>query len=363
MNRPRIHLLATTLLAAAAFSSTPHAALAAPASVRVVQPKPAAEARAYVAPGRAEPAESATLFTRATGVVRERRADIGDRVSAGDVLAVIDAPDLDRAIEAARAQVDQAKARAENARVMAERARSLFGTQATSREEYEERASQAAELEAGVRVAQAELARLEELKGFTSVRAPFDGVVAARNFDRGDRVRGDSATADGWLYRLVRVNELRFAIAAAPDLALRLTPDQEVQVRFAEFPGRAFTARVARTSRAFDTASGTMRIELALPNPELAIPAGLTGTAHFQLSGTAQTLLVPTNTLVTRSGRSFVAAVREGRVAMLPVIPGRNLGQTVEVVAPALNAETPVILNPNALLNDGDPVEVKAAGA
>ena len=332
-----------------------------PTAVRTITSKPVAAIQPYEVPGRTEPVESATIFTRATGMVRERNFDIGDRVKAGDILAIIAVPELDQAVVAARAHVDQAVARAENARLFALRATSLLESRATSQEESDQRQANAAEFEAAVRVARAELGRLEEQQKFATVRAPFDAVVSARNIDRGDRVRGDSATAEGWLYRLVRINLLRFTIAAAPDLALRLSVAQPATIRFHEFPGRTFAASVARASRSFDPASGTMRVELTLDNQDLAIPAGLTGTAAFELKSPGNVLLIPTNSIVTREGKSFVATVAEGKVAFVAVTPGRNLGTSIEVTSTGLTTTTPIIINPNALLRPGDSVEAKAA--
>lgn len=356
--------IALTTLALALLATSPLAFAQAPATaVRTTTPKSLASAEAYQVPGRTEPFESTTVFTRATGLVRERNFDIGDFVKAGAVLAVIATPEIDRAVEAARASVDQAVVRAENARVLAERATTLLASRATSRDEADQRNATAAELAAAVRVARAELARLEEQQQFAIVRAPFDAVVAARNFDRGDRVRGDASTAEGWLYRLVRLDVLRFTIAATPDLALRLEPQQTATVRFNEFPDRAFTARVARSSQTFDPASGTMRLELALENKDRTIPAGLTGTASFELKPPPNVVLVPTNTLLTRNGENFVATVDAGKVQFVAVTARRNLGTTIEVTSERLTAATPIIINPNALLHPGDPVETKPQGS
>lgn len=333
------------------FGQTPPAS-----AVQVIMPEAADTAAAYTLPGRTEPAESARVFTRATGIVRSRAFDIGDTVKAGEILAVIDVPDLDRAVEAARATLEQAQVLADNARTLAGRSADLFTSRAISREESDQRAADAAASAAAVRVAQAALDRLVEQQGFATVRAPFDAVVAARNFDRGDRVRGDAATSEGWLYHLVRLDTLRFVVGATPDLALRLAPGARANVRFNEFPGRTFPAAITRTSRIFDAASGTMRVELLLENPDLALPAGLTGNVTFDLPPAAGAWLVPNNTLLTRVGQSALAIVRDGRVAFVDVVPGRNFGARLEVTSAALAADTPVIVNPNAMLRAGDAV-------
>lgn len=345
----RLRFVFAVLCCAASLIAQPQ-----PPKVRVVKPAPASASSAYVVPGKTEPLESARIFTRATGIVRSRAFDIGDVVKEGDVLAVVAVPDLDRSIEAAKASLEQAQVKAENARTQAGRSSELFSSRVISHEEVDQRTADAAASEAAVRVAKAELARLEELRGFAEVRAPFSGIVSARNFDRGDRVRGDSATAEGWLYQLVRTDTLRFVVSAAPELALRLQPGSRATVRFGELPGRDFVAEVGRLSRVFDSASGTMRVELLLSNKDLSIPAGLTGNASFSLPAAPDTWLLPTNAVQLNAGASRVALLREGRVVFVEIAVGRNLGARVEVTSAGLTADSQVIVNPNSLLREGD---------
>jgi membrane fusion protein, multidrug efflux system len=212
-----------------------------------------------------------------------------------------------------------------------------------SQELSEQREASAAELEAAVRMAKAEVGRLEELQKFATVRAPFRGTVLARRIDRGDFVRGDSATTAEWAFHVARLNELRFAVAATPDVALRLNPDTEALLRFSELPGRQFPAKVARSSNAFDTASGTMRVELILDNADFTLPAGLTGTAVFKLAPAPGTYLLPNNTLLLREGKSLVAVVDQGKIKFIDVLPGRNLGPNMEMSSAALAPESQVI--------------------
>jgi membrane fusion protein (multidrug efflux system) len=332
-------------------------------AVRTALPKKPAQTIRYEVPGRTEPLESATIYTRATGIISERKFDIGGEVKAGDVLAVVSAPEIDRAVEAARANVEQVKARANNALSLSNRSSRLLKSDVVSEEETEQRRTTAAESAAAVRVAEAELARLEEQQRFSTVRAPFDGIISARNFDRGDLAKGDAAPADGWLYRLDRLDTLRFVISATPDLALRLPRGEEVKVRFGEFPGREFSAQIAHASRVFDAGSGTMRVELLLENKDLALPAGLTGSASLDLKPQDSTHVVPANALISREGKTFVATAVDGRVRFIEVAPGRNFGREVEVVSDQLADTMPVILNPNAMLRDGESVAASAVAA
>jgi RND family efflux transporter MFP subunit len=356
MNSP---IISHTLLALLAMSSPGFAQEK--MAVRTVLPVLSTAAGSYELPGRTEPIEQATIFTRATGIVRERKFDIGDRVKTGETIALIDVPEIDRAVDAARATVEQATARAESARQVATRSTGLLTTRAVSQEESELRVSSAAESEAALRLAQAELARVGELQKFATVTAPFDGTISARNFDRGDRMRGDSSTAEGWLYRLSRLDTLRFVISATPDLALRLTKESEAAVRFNELPGQIFTAKFARSSQVFDPSSGTMRVEFLIENKDLLLPAGLSGTAGFKLPPAKGTYLLPNNTLILRQGKSLVATVKDGKVSYLEVLPGKNLGPSLEMTSAALTPESAVIVNPNAMLKEGDAVDTAAA--
>lgn len=327
-----------------------------PLAVRVVAPKPAEASRSYDLPGRTEPIEQARIFSRATGTVKERPVDIGDRVKAGDTLAVIDTPEIDRELEAARAAVDQAQARATIARSTADRSANLAQAQAVSKEQSEQREASAAELDAALRMARAEVGRLEELHKFSIVRAPFQGTVVSRRIDVGDFVRGDSATTAEWAFHLARLNQLRFAVAATPDVALRLNADTEASLRFPELPGRSFPAKLTRSSNAFDTTTGTMRVELLLENADFALPAGLTGTASFKLPPAPGTYLLPNNALVLREGKSLVAVVEQGKVKFIDVLPGRNLGPQMEVTSAALKPDSQVVVSLNAMAKEGDSV-------
>ncbi|MDB6080346.1 MAG: transporter [Akkermansiaceae bacterium] len=327
-----------------------------PAAVKVVAPAPATANRTYDLPGRTEPVEQARIFARATGIIQERPVDIGDQVKAGDILAVIAIPEIDRGIEAAKATIEQATARAKNAKSIAARSAELLNSRAVSKEETEQRESSSMELEAGVRVAEAELAKLLEEQKFATVRAPFDAVVSGRRVDRGDFVRGDAATTAEWMFQLIRIDQLRFAVGATPDVALRLKPGSPASVRFSELPGQAFPAKVSRSSMAFDTTSGTMRLELLLENKDLTLPSGFTGTVSFNLEPAAGTFLLPNNTLLSREGKTTVATVKDGKVAFVEVVPGRNLGPKVEVTSAGLSPDSRVVVSPNALMRAGDAV-------
>ncbi|HXV06412.1 MAG TPA: efflux RND transporter periplasmic adaptor subunit, partial [Burkholderiales bacterium] len=212
-------LAAAVVVAAVALAGVRHwllhslTATAAPGSevpvVRTVTPEVAAASTDLRLPARTAPVEQALIYARATGVVSERRVDIGARVRRGDVLALIAAPEIDQGVDKARAAVAQAKAKEQFATTNLQRSQQLVDQGFLSKQVLDERQAAFDAAQADRLAAAAELRRLNEIKGFQVVRAPFSGVIAERRVDRGDRVVGDQGNAEGYLFRLVRVNELR----------------------------------------------------------------------------------------------------------------------------------------------------------
>ena len=312
----------------------------------------------FVLPARTAPAEETWLHSRATGVVSERPVDIGDQVKAGDVLAVISAPEIDFQIANARAMVAQAEASAELAKGELSRARTLAPTKAIAVEDIESREAKARMAEAEVHAMQAELGRLLELQKFQTIRAPFPGTIAGRQVERGAHVRGDQSQAEQWLYHLVRLDELRVLVDATADVALRLPAGAVGMVSFAELPGKVFPAKLARSSGVVEKDSGTMRLELVLPNKEHRLPAGLAGSARFKLENQPGVARVPGNAMLLLEGKPHVVVVSDGKARFTAVTVGKNLGTEVEILS-GVAAGDRVVLSPNSLLKDGDPVRTE----
>jgi len=329
-----------------------------PAAVQIFQPEKSSASEIIRLPARTAPEQEAAIFSRATGIVAERRVDIGDTVKAGDILAVIDAPEVLRALERAQAGVAQAEAQAALARNVLQRATAMSKNRVISEEVLDERVASAKAREADLLAARAELNRYEELKKFQTIRAPFDGTISVRTIERGDHIEGDKPQAGGGLFHIVRLSSLRVEVDAPPAAALRLKPGQAATIEFRELPGEKFAATLARSSAVIDTRSGTMRVELSLPNSDGRVPAGLTGIASISTDPANAALEVPNNAIFVRNGKNYVAVLREGRVAHVAVELGKNLGQRVEVVA-GLTPDDSVILSPNALLQEGSLVQPK----
>jgi RND family efflux transporter MFP subunit len=196
------------------------------------------------------------------------------------------------------------------------------------------------------------------------VRAPFSGVIAERRVDRGDRVVGDTGNAEGFLFRLVRVDELRVSIDAPQAVVMQVQPGMTAEVIFPELAGEKLAAKVVRSAGVIDARTGTMHVELALPNPGGRIPAGMMGEVAIQVPRAHEVLLVPNSTLIVRDGKSQVALVvssgaEQGTLRFLPVQLGRNLGNKTEVLG-GIPRNAALVNNPNALLREGDSVRAEA---
>jgi RND family efflux transporter MFP subunit len=334
--------------------------------VRVSAPEPAAASSDLHLPARTAPVEQALIFARATGVVSERRVDIGSRVRRGDVLAVIAAPEIDQGVDRARAALAQAKAKEQVAHTNLTRSQQLVDQGFLSRQVLDERQGTYDAALADRLAAEAELRRFNEIRGFQSVRAPFTGVIAERRVDRGDRVVGDNSNAEGYLFRIVRTEELRVAIDVPQSVVMQVQPGMTAEVVFPELPGERLAAKVVRSSGVIDSRTGTMQVELALPNPTGRIPAGMLGEVVLKLTRQQPVLLVPNSAVFVRDGKPQVATVERanaqslGTVRFLPVHVGRNLGSRIEVLA-GLSPDAALVTNPNALLRDGDAVQVEQA--
>ena len=334
--------------------------------VRVSAPEVAAASSDLRLPARTAPVEQALVFARATGVVSERRADIGTRVKKGDVLAVITAPEIDQAVDRARAALAQAKAKEQLAQTNLTRSQQLVSQGFLSEQALDERQGAYDAAVADRLAAEAELRRLNEIKGFQVLRAPFSGVIAERRVDRGDRVVGDATNAEGYLFRLVRTDELRVAIDVPQSVVMQVQPGMTAEVLFPELPGERLAAKVVRSSGFIDSRTGTMQVELALPNANGRLPAGMLGEVVLKLSRQQPVLLVPNSAVLVRDGKPQVATVEggggqsAGTVRFLPVQVGRNLGNRVEVLA-GLSPTAALVTNPNALLREGDAVQVETS--
>src|SRR5262245_5916262 len=244
-------------------------------------------------PASVRPFQQATLYARTSGYVSRIHADIGDRVRAGQLLAEIDVPELDRELQQAQAARAQAKANLELARVTAGRYAALIGEEAVSPQEADEKRGIHDARRADLEAVEANLRRLEQLKAYQRVVAPFAGTVTERNVDIGMLIQAGSSSSSGWLYKLAQTTTLRVHVNV-PQSQLKLVQAGMAADLF--IPGlsdQPFQAKVARVSGAFDNASRTMLVELHVPNGDGRILPGMYGQVRFRLVNPTPNLIIP----------------------------------------------------------------------
>jgi HlyD family secretion protein len=336
-------------------------------------------------PGNTQAFEGARIFARATGYIAERRVDIGSHVHAGDMLALIAAPELDQQLAQAQAQLAQLRAALLQAQSAVEEARSNTTladvtntrTSQLALQGWETKqnadntrlglASRQAALnnaEAGVKMAAANVAaqyatvqRLQQLTGYEHVTAPFDGVITARNVDTGDLVSAD-ANGGTPLFTLQREDILRIQVYVPQSGVIGLKPGLQARVQLPELPGRTFEGQLARISEALDAGSRTMLVEVDVPNPDGTLKPGLYVSVTFAVPRTAPAVVVPAEAVLFNADGLRVATVDgEGRIAMHDVTVYRDFGTTLELRS-GLKGDERVALSPPADIKDGQKVKV-----
>jgi len=324
--------------------------------VKTTYPKAAGTGQTLALPGTLQGYVQAPIAARASGYLRRWHKDIGSVVKKGDLLAEIDAPEIDQQLSQAIAARQQAAASLQLATSTMERWEALRKKDAVSQQELDERRSNAAQARANLSAAEANVERLRQMAGFKRVVAPFAGVITRRNVDTGDLIDAGGG-AGRTMFVLAQTDPLRVYVSVPQTYAQRVKPGQEVNVTQSELLGQVFKGQVARTSAAIDTATRTMQIDVTLPNREGLLMPGAYVQVSLPLQAT-KALTIPTNALMIRgTGMSVAVVDAQGRIALKPIKIGRNYGENVEVLE-GVTIEDQLVLNPSDSLNDGDQVSV-----
>lgn len=328
---------------------------AATPTVRVVRARPSTAEGKLLLPAEVVAWNTAAIHARTNGYVERWMVNIGDRVSAGQTLAVIDAPELDEQLAQARAELQTAAAEQRLASTTADRWRLLLEKDAVSRQAADEKAGALAARTATMKAAQANVQRLQALKGFTRLTAPFDGVVTSRTAEIGALVTSGPTAPP--LFTLADTRRMRIFVRAPQADTSGIRPGLQAELRLPEYPDMSFPAVVTRTAGAVDRGSGTMLVELQAENALGRLKPG--AYAEVALPAVARAgVVIPASALILGPEGVRVAAVAaNGTVALTPVRLGRDEGRTVEVVA-GLNPGVAVISAPPDALRNGDQVRV-----
>jgi len=345
-------------------------------------------------PGSTAAQVEAPIYARASGYVTKRLVDIGDRVKAGQLLAVIDAPDLDQQVDQARAGLQQSEsvlrqtqAQAKLVSLTWERYKVLVARGVLSRQDGDTQDANYNVSLANVRAAEdmvnsnrANLQRLIKLQAYERVEAPFAGVVITRNIDIGSLISAaggslgggvntagtgsvtipvtGSATLGAEMFRVARLDHLRVFVSVPERSAQYVAVGQTVDLRFDSVPGKTFQGKVVRTSNAIDSVTRTLLTEIQVENRDGQLMSGTYATVTFNNIRSLPPVIVPGDTIITRSNGAMVALVRDNTVHLQPVVAGRDYGANVEI-REGLQEGDLVVVNPGDSAKDGAKVTTR----
>lgn len=300
------------------------------------------------------------IYARATGYVRNWTHDIGSRVKEGELLAEIQTPELDRQIDQARANARQSNVTLQLAKQTLQRWEQLRKDELVTEQDLIERRATVDQLTAAQSANQSEVSRLESLRSFQRVEAPFSGVITSRNVEIGKLVSGSPSSVEQSLFGIAMTDPLKLVVYVPQAYAARVKTGMAVEVTQSELAGERLKAQVARTANAIDPSTRTLRAEVTVNNHDGRLLPGSYAQAIFPI-GAGQILSVPANCLLFRAEGPRLAVVDEkGSIHLAVVTLGRDLGKTIEIVA-GIKPTDHIVLNPPDSLEEGDHVEATAA--
>jgi RND family efflux transporter MFP subunit len=328
-------------------------------TVSIVKPKISGELQELVLPGNTQPLTDAPIFARTSGYLKSWTSDIGTRVKAGQVLAEIDAPEVDHQLQQAKADLDTAKSNLALAEITADRMVNLVKQGAVARQDADNVVGDRNSKKSIVDSSIANVKRLEDLQTYEKIYAPFDGVITARNTDVGALI--DATGTGKELFHLAATNRLRIFINVPEENEQAAKTGATATLTLNEFPGRTFKGTIVRNASSIDPVSRTLLVEVDVDNPTGELLPGAYVAVHIKLAGaTVTALTVPVNTLLFRSEGLRAAVFRNGKAELIPIQVGRDFGDSLEVVS-GLRPNDQLILNPPDSLVSGTPVRVAAA--
>ena len=326
-------------------------------TVTVIQPTGEPTSNALVLPGNVQALNSAPIYARTNGYVSRWFVDIGAPVKAGQLLATIDAPEVDQQLVAARADLQTAKANQNLADTTATRWSTLLQKDAVSKQESDEKQGDLAAKKALTNAAVANVGRLNALTGFTRIEAPFAGTITSRSTQIGQLVTAGSAAAQP-LFTVSDVSRMRIYVRVPQAYSAEIHPGLHAALTLPEYPGRSFDAVLTRTAGAVDQQSGTVLVELQAANPDGALKPGAYAQVRFPITGTTGSVVIPASAVLYRSDGTLVAVAGPGnKVQMHPIKIGRDSGDTLEVLAGLSRTDRVIDSPPDAIAN-GDPVKI-----
>src|SRR6201993_4297017 len=329
--------------------------------VRVIHAERGKSSSDLTLPGMIQAFSQSPVYARVDGYVRTWYVDIGAHVTKGQLLAEIDAPEVDQQLNQARAVLNQAQTSLALAKVTAPRYQELIKTNSVSQQEVDQNNQNLAAQEANVQAATAAVSRLEQMQSYEKIIAPFDGVITERKTDFGDLVNAGNAGVGRELFRISQNNVVRVFVTVPEEFSSQVNPGTTASMDVISLPSRKFAASVTRTADSIDITSRTLTVELDVPNPSGELLPGAYANVHFQLPLNVVPLVIPSNTILFQADGPQVGIVNgKNQVELRKVTLGHDFGDTIEIIAGVRSGDA-VVANPPDSLTNGMLVSVEAA--
>ncbi|MGD0304174.1 MAG: efflux RND transporter periplasmic adaptor subunit [Candidatus Acidiferrales bacterium] len=327
-------------------------------TVIVQSPKQSSSSSEIVLPGNMQAFIDAPIYARTNGYLQSWYFDIGARVKKGQLLAIIDTPEVDQQLSQARADLNTAQANFALSGLTEQRYQDLKSTDAVSKQDVDNAHGDFESKKAQVSSAQANVKRLEDLQSFTRIYAPFDGVITARNTDIGQLIDSGSGTPAKELFHIAAINTLRVYINVPQQYSTSAKPGLTADLTLAQFPGRTFQGHLVRTANAIDLATRTLLVEVDVENKTGELLPGAYVQVHLKTPNAIPAYTVPVSALIFRSAGLQVGVVDgNNKASLVSVTPGRDFGNEIEIIT-GLNAGDKVIINPPDSLIQGEDVQI-----
>ncbi|HVH72797.1 MAG TPA: efflux RND transporter periplasmic adaptor subunit [Candidatus Dormibacteraeota bacterium] len=328
-------------------------------TVGVIHPSLETDEEDLVLPGTVEAFVEAPIYARTNGYLKKWYHDIGSRVQKGDQLADIDAPEVDQQLSQARADLATAQANAHLSEITASRYTELLKTDGVSKQEVDNAAGDLAAKRAIVQSADANVHRLEEMKSFQHIYAPFSGVITRRNVDIGTLINAGNTGSSQQLFFLAQTSPLRVYVRVPEIYANTIHPGLGTYLELTQYPGKKIEGKVVRTAEAIDLATRTLNTEVDVPNHDGALLPGGYAQVHLEVKVSGSRLQVPVNALLFRSeGLRAVVVDANHKIHLRQITVGRDYGTNLEVLQ-GLDKNDWIVLNPADSLEEGQEVRVK----
>jgi len=328
-------------------------------TVALAQPLPGSSHQMLTLPGNIQPFNKAAIFARVNGYVKSWDHDIGSPVKSGQVLATIDAPDLDQQLSQAKATLASVVANEQIATLTANRNNILLQKQIVAQQLADQTTADATAKKAVVDANEANVRQLETMQSFKTLAAPFDGIVTARNVELGMLITSGGSGQP--LFEVSDLHRVRIYVQVPQSFSAGLTPGLKATFEMPQYPGVKFDATLWHISRAMNPASHSMQVELQADNAAGKFFAGSYCNVQLEIPADANLVRIPSTALVTGNQGTQVATLdSHDKVVLKPVQLGRDFGDRVEVIAGLLPSDR-IINNPPETLTAGDTVHVAAA--